>query len=1013
MAAAFIPTAIQRLRKRSPDGIPIPDAVNFRPLTEEERREIREKVLTAGEIIPRSWPLGSFVYRNALQGFEHLPFEEAVREGRKWFGGRGYLPKESYRTLYREGRITEGALMESLRRSEWFSSLPETVSFGNQVVNTSEIVRIHLLYGIEAIGEHPFYWKTTQEKSFERYRPDVPERLRAKPEAGRIPSLWTSVLETLGLGGFKPSVGTVHFDDAAPDHGSDTPSWSNLLEDLAGIGKHRTLSDWIQNAANAPMIDPLNDLLIKWCSAFLDEGMAAWPMPSRHLGFYGTWRDLAPYDRSLATLGILDSSRRLRRLPLSSEETLAGCLTQTGLPRKLWADYLAHHLAMLPGWAGFIKWRAGESGYAWQRRHPIDLVDYLAVRLYYEFELAELTCQSLWGVPAHLPDLERYAKLRAKSVGSIGTARHANGSDKNEAVFRDAWRLFHLAQFLGLEPEALRQLSIEGRQTIFHLLDTVSEKDPGPVWLRALELSYRNRLLARLTPPSHESPRHLESRPKAQAVFCIDARSEVLRRFLERSDEYATYGFAGFFGIPIRYRPYGSAEEQLLCPAMIKPQQIVVERPRAGHKKEADLRDHRVKWHHLLDDLVHGLKENNFTAYTIIDFFGGFFGIGFLGKGFFPRFYQSIRNRLDHYWHPPVPTMLEIDRPAGVEADRFEARFGFSPEDQAGFVENGLRMIGLAENFARIVLFCAHGSTSENNPYAAAYDCGACGGKHGGPNARALAAMGNRPEVRQILAKRGMILPGDTLFLAGEHNTTTDTITMLDEETLPDSHQKEAIGLFKDLNLAGTFCARDRMARLPGETKAKCPEEASRQAEARSVDWSQVRPEWGLSSNAAFFIGRRERTAHVDLEGRVFLHSYDPRTDTDGRILETIMTAPLLVVQWISMEYYFSCVDSTTYGSGTKFLHNVVGGVGVMLGRSSDLRPGLPLQSVMNGEAVYHEPVRPLVIIEASQDRVKAVIEKHEVLKRLFENQWVHLLVMDPEDHSVSEFHPGRGWSHV
>ena len=43
-------------------------------------------------------------------------------------------------------------------------------------------------------------------------------------------------------------------------------------------------------------------------------------------------------------------------------------LSALGIDPEAWQNYLSLHLAALPGWAGFIKWRADQSEYEWQTR---------------------------------------------------------------------------------------------------------------------------------------------------------------------------------------------------------------------------------------------------------------------------------------------------------------------------------------------------------------------------------------------------------------------------------------------------------------------------------------------------------------------------------------------------------------------------------------------------------------------------------------------------------------------
>jgi len=276
-----------------------------------------------------------------------------------------------------------------------------------------------------------------------------------------------------------------------------------------------------------------------------------------------------------------------------------------------------------------------------------------------------------------------------------------------------------------------------------------------------------------------------------------------------------------------------------------------------------------------------------------------------------------------------------------------------------------------------------------------------------------LAMMANNRAVRERIAKLGIEIPADTHFLAGQMDTTTDDVQLFDLEDVPPTHRADLARLQEDLREAAMLTRLERCGRLPDIERQLDGAQAESYVRARSVDWSQIRPEWGLSSNAAFVIARRELTKGLNLDGRVFLHSFDYRTDPNNRLLEVLLTAPQVVAQWINMEHYFSTVDNEVYGSGSKIYHNVVGRIGIMSGPWSDLRLGLARQTVMNGDMPYHEPMRLLSVVEAPRRRIESIIHRHEQLQHYYHNEWVHLVVLDPEDSTWYRYRPTGEWSAI
>ena len=511
----------------------------------------------------------------------------------------------------------------------------------------------------------------------------------------------------------------------------------------------------------------------------------------------------------------------------------------------------------------------------------------------------------------------------------------------------------------------------------------VYESEPlaAPAYLDTLpkaEKAYRHRLLGELLPEVQKITSQSKTRPQAQLVFCIDVRSEPFRRSIEAQGQYETLGFAGFFGLPVRVKAYDDDKAHDSCPVLLKPCHEVCEHPAELHEGVVARHNQGRLLLNLPKTFYQSLKYTFATPFALVETLGPWMGLRMLARTFTPALVSRMKESTSKTIMPEITTEPLLD--------------SISITQQADYAEGALRMMGLTENIAPLVVFCGHGSSTNNNAYASALDCGACGGNHGGGNARILATILNKDDVRSMLAARGLTIPKDTFFLAAEHDTTTDHVELYGTETI---HQDAIAALQADLKKARAANAalRCQTFGLPMESQ---PVEATVR---RSQDWAQPRPEWGLARNAAFIVGPRKITQNVNLEGRCFLHSYDWENDHEGKFLQTILTAPMVVGQWINNQYLFSTLDNVAYGSGSKVTKNITGKIGVMQGNASDLMHGLPMQSVFSADDTpYHEPLRLLTVVYAPRARVTALVETNPVLQKLFYHGWVTLTVIDPQD---------------
>jgi hypothetical protein len=469
----------------------------------------------------------------------------------------------------------------------------------------------------------------------------------------------------------------------------------------------------------------------------------------------------------------------------------------------------------------------------------------------------------------------------------------------------------------------------------------------------AADRGHQRRLTTALAQPSAAVTPASERR-FLQAAFCIDVRSEVFRRALESVDDsIATIGFAGFFGLPLAHHAHGSDILEARLPVLLNAAMNTTSMGDPS-KDQADRIAARSKraWGRFRQAAV--------SSFAFVEAMGPVYAV---------KLVKSALGLASAAKPEPAPEVIG----------------GLSAEAKADTGAAVLKAMSLTQGHGEIVLLLGHGGNVTNNPHESAYHCGACGGYTGEVSARLLAILLNDPETRAGLAERGVTVPAGTLFVAGLHDTTTDAITIY-EDGLPPARSGDLARVRGLLVQAAKLARAERAVRLPG---ARADTIAN-----RALNWAEIRPEWGLAGCAAFIAAPREGTAGRDLGGRAFLHSYDWQADEGFGTLELIITAPVVVASWISLQYYGSSVAPAMFGGGNKLIHNVVGGIGVIEGNGGRLRAGLPWQAVHDGEALMHEPLRLSVMIEAPREEILKVLERHPGVRALFDNGWLHLFTL-------------------
>lgn len=969
----------------------------------------------AAHLLPAQGPITVFIHHNTLHAFEDLPFDEGVQAGAKVFGCHPYLPEERYRSDLSRGRIRLEDLVDVLREDLEARAAERLPVHGTRF----DLQLAMLQYPLRFAPDVELRWFIADTDALNRIRSEAPPAIHeqmiettrhwvmrdvrdgsvndptrhaSRTERG-IRDMLADLFQQFGASSIET------WDSRTWEAFSLHVLWRICRHGVHGIRtfdspvpppvRHR---DLLWEVAGADTDRLINEPLIRFCAAFLDQGFTHWHLPYRELGFYRAFcklyrQPVGPPDAWLHGL-----SRELGRLEDAGIGPLDSILESfdiLGIDEPEWESFISATLLALRGWAGMIQQVEIRSDSVAHAIPQGSLVEFLAIRLILKrLALTSMSRQAL-GREVPLNELRRtlHAQLR---------------TDNPPTVDQRAFVVFQLAQVLGWFPQDLSRLNKHDWSTLLEEIEKFSSMERRRIFHRAFERRFRNQTLDALAIHARRSPERV-SAPRFQAMFCLDEREESIRRHLEEvAPEVETFSAAGFFSIAMYYRGTDDAHFVPLCPVVIRPQHWVVENVvytlGEVHRQRAKARRALGTASHQFHVESRGLAGGAVLTAGL----GVLASLPLVARILFPRLTARIRRTVGHLVRPPKLTQLQLERtdvPAGPE----QGHLGFTVQEMANVAERLLRDTGLTSGFARLVLVIGHGSNSLNNPHKSAYDCGACGGSSGGPNGRAMAQIMNDPRVREILAGRGLPLPHETRFVGGFHNTCDDKITLFDLDRIPPSHWEEFEAVEQAIDATCDRNAHERCRRFVSAPLTMSFSNARRHVEERSEDLAQTRPECGHASNAICIVGRRSRTRGLYLDRRSFLTSYDPtQDDAESSVLARILAAAVPVCAGINLEYYFSYVDSYGWGCGTKLPHNVTSLLGVMDGAASDLRTGLPWQMVE-----IHEPVRLLFVIETTPAAMLSIMDRNPGIGKLCRNAWIQLAVLDPNSSRIQVFHNG------
>ncbi|MBI5760193.1 MAG: DUF2309 domain-containing protein [Planctomycetales bacterium] len=995
--------------------------------------QLRDVIERAGQLLPAQGPITAFVFLNTLQALEDLPFEEGLLKGAKLFGVQPYLSEDRYREKMARGRIRLEDLSIVLRRD-----LAERADVKIDALTTNSDVRMAMLrFPLQTGPVEELRWFVAETDALTHFSEDAPPAARTKV----IEETKRWVMRDLRDGGDDSHRGVgahgthdqhLHDDLIRRFGESSIESWSEKTWEAfslrllwrvcrdgishcspspcgsvdscgssnhpghKGLGYAIRHRDVLLRATKRDSDELVHEVLIRFCAAFTDQGFAGWKLPVRDHGFYRAFCEVyrlpaGPPDRWM--LGLSSELVRLETAGIGPLESIRESLDLLGVRDDEQDDCLTASLLALRGWAGMIWQMEDRPDRVALSVPPGSLVEFLAVRLILErVALAHVAAESL--------------DYRGSLAGLREAVALRNGNGHANPVEGRALLVFQLAQILGWSPLALHRLTEQDWSALVTEIEDFTEVERRRLFHQAFERRFRRQALDAISIHTRRESKRVES-PRFQAAFCIDTREESFRRHLEEvASDVETFSTAGFFNVPIYYRGVADAHFSTLCPIVVRPKHWITEEV-VYSLEEEDRR--RAKTRRAIGAATHSVHVGSRSiarGAVLTASLGVLASVPLVARVLFPRMTARIRKTVGRFVEAPRVTRLRLER-TEVEPGPEGNHIGFNLEEMANIGERVLRDIGLTSSFARLFLFFGHGSFCLNNPHKSSYDCGACSGGAGGPNARALAAILNDPRVRSILASRSLNIPAETLFLGGLHNTCSDTLMFYDLDLLPKSHLADFEAARDSLDIVCQRNAHERCRRFQSAPLNLSISDAHKHVEGRSEDLAQTRPEFGNATNAVCFVGRRERLRGLYLDRRCFMQSYDPAQDDERlSILGRILAPVVPVCEGINLQYFFSYIDSPGWGCGTKLPHNVTSLLGVMDGAASDLRPGLPWQGVE-----IHEPVRLLFVIETTPEGILQIMDRDPLVGKILKNGWSQLALLNPQTSEVlvyraGEFHP-------
>ncbi|MCU0718962.1 MAG: Na-translocating system protein MpsB, partial [Pirellula sp.] len=294
---------------------------------ETRKAKILAAVEHAAHYLPSQGPIQVFVHHNTLHAFESEKFEEAVLLGKEHFGGEPYWSEARYHRELEFGRISRDDLQAELQQQTEAGGNPEILAG----LSRNRLRMAMLSAPIKDVSKSQLDWLVTETLG------ELPRFLFEQSEQ-TLATEWYACREN-------PIKARKLLRDLYEACRENTVKWPSGIHGSVDDSPLRyTRPNQLVSHLYGLNLDGLvNELLIRFCAAYLDQGFAGLQLPARETGLWSSFIELYSAPFSLLpdwAKSLKEELKRVRRNSLNAIDVLEESLQFFEVPDEKIEDFL-------------------------------------------------------------------------------------------------------------------------------------------------------------------------------------------------------------------------------------------------------------------------------------------------------------------------------------------------------------------------------------------------------------------------------------------------------------------------------------------------------------------------------------------------------------------------------------------------------------------------------------------------------------------------------------------------